>query len=869
MKSERWARLKDLLDQALALPQDQRAAFMQRECGSDTELLQQLEGLVDASQDLDEFIAPPKDHVIPIDKILDTASDEGLLGTIGGYRLLQELGRGGRGVVYLAKPVESDRLVALKVLSLTALPSAVSVERFQREARSVEKLEHPAIVKVRSLEHDLGRPFLVMDYVDGPNLASEISKLAQGAEVDQPSVLSASDEEPAVVAAKLVHTLAEAAHHAHQRGIVHRDIKPQNVLLDHSGKPYLVDFGLARDEAEVTLTRTGEVEGTPNYMSPEQVRAERAKVDHRTDVYSLGVVLYELLTLKRPFEAPTANQVMSNITSRAPLRVRKLNEAVPRDLELVCMKAMEKNPRHRYQSAAELAEDLSRFLRHESVRAVAPNVGQLLVRHIARRPLPWGLSAAAVILIAATSLLAGWMAEEEAFSKVESMLDQLNLVDGQFDAIPDLSPVLASLGEVIDRYGQEPASLAAKVQAMEAWREAAKANLDDKFLGFERSLVSIGYWLPAAEPLTGLTDPEALEAYTAGLTALGHPASDAVAFDQIRKPKVLVELRESALANTCQVYLSRYSHKSGSFSDWRGIGTVANLGEGFEVQADTQYRLGFRAADGRFAECTLLAVPRKGIRKLVVGLNSRDQLEGMIPVEGASYAWGMSGKEGGPTTPFEVPNFLVDELLVSFGEFWEFLDASGNEQSGNWPDHPVLIDKLKDKAVTFLEASDMAAFAAWHGKRLITVPEFAIAAGGPEVASFPDNVIVEDGHETMPFGMMAIADIPDEEVPADQGRFWVWMTRVLPSVNNVPDFDQGPTGMKMIWGTIRQMTESAAYFSQASSSYSPFLWVVGASKDMDLSAVKAQGLKVMDTQWRAIPNSFTSFRCALSDNPIP
>ena len=174
MKASQWAQLKELLNQALEIDPEGRSAFLDEKCGDDSKLRQKLDELLAASKDLDDFMSPPKGHVIPIDQILESANEEGLLGTIGDFRLIHELGRGGRGVVYLAKPKDSDRLVALKVLSLTALPSAVSVERFQREARSVSKLEHPRIVQIQSLQHDLGRPFLVMDYVDGPSLAAEI-----------------------------------------------------------------------------------------------------------------------------------------------------------------------------------------------------------------------------------------------------------------------------------------------------------------------------------------------------------------------------------------------------------------------------------------------------------------------------------------------------------------------------------------------------------------------------------------------------------------------------------------------------------------------------------------------------------------------
>lgn len=877
MKSERWARLKDLLDQALDLAPELRPDFIERECGSDTELRQQLEELLAASQDLDDFIAPPKDHVIPVDKIFSSANEEGLVGNIGGYRLIQELGRGGRGVVYLAKPEDSDRLVALKILSLAALPSAVSVERFQREARSVERLEHPAIVKVRSLEQDLGRPFLVMDYIDGPDLASEISKLQVGAEVDRPSVLRAKDEKPAELAARLVKTLAEAAHHAHGRGIVHRDIKPQNVLLDKEGQPHLVDFGLARDDAEATLTRTGEVEGTPNYMSPEQVRAERNQVDHRTDIYSLGVVLYELLTLKRPFEAPTANQVMSNITSRAPIRVRKINAEVPRDLELVCMKAMENNPRHRYQSAAELADDLGRFLLHEGVLAKAPNPAQVIARQVALRPVPWGIGAAALLILLIAPIVSGWASKSNSFRELEETLADLNLVEGEYENIPDLRPALSQIRELERKYGSIDGSLGDEVNQLQSWIAVAKEQLDRQYLTIERVRVGIGYWLPVTKAPGQPTDKELMDRYAAGLTALGYSPTVAFGYLEARLPLVSVRLRQPELADSCSIYLAYFIPQTGGFSPWVRQGTVAELAGGFRVEPDTPYRLGLKTEDGLIAECTLMKTPKEGKRELLVGLNRMSDLDAMIQVEAGQYSWNQSKRQGGPTTPFDVPAFRVDETLVTMGEYLSFLEESNSPTDHNMPTDPELIEVLRDRAAVYILASDMAAFAAWNGKRLITAPEFRLASGGPDLAFFPAGVQPEGGHETMPFGALHASEIPEEEVPELWGLYWYWMTLVLPSVNEIAEYDQGPSGMKMIWATVSQMTESVAFQHSAeeagndsnSPASSNMVWAVAPSRLEDSSDYLDRGLDVMRAQSEAIADRFTGFRCAISENPIP
>ncbi len=868
MKSERWARLKDLLDQALELPQDQRDAFVDRECKGDAELKQQLVELLAASEDLDDFISPPKDHVIPVDKIFSSANEEGLLGSIGGFRLIQELGRGGRGVVYLAKPEDSDRLVALKVLSLTALPSAVSVERFQREARSVEKLRHPAIVKIQSLQQDLGRPFLVMDYIDGPSLAAEIAKLQPGAEVDQPSVLRAKDEEPSFLAAKLIEELARAAHHAHERGVIHRDIKPQNVLLDHEGQPYLVDFGLARDDEEVTLTRPGEVEGTPNYMSPEQVHAERNKVDQRTDVYSLGVVLYELLTLKRPFEAPTANQVMANITSRAPMRVRKINESVPRDLELVCMKAMEKNPRHRYQTAAELADDLGRFLRHEGVHATALNPAQMLARHIARRPMPWGLSAAAIVLVSVAAMVNSWMAKAQAFSAVETQLDALTLVDGSYDPMPNFGAVLSTLEGAQSLYGETPQGLRTKLENALQWREKALDYLEATYLDFDLAEVSIGNWRyqPSAEGEPTLA--ASYHAFSAGLTALGFPSEPKLPFYERRRPKLIVELREAALGPDCRVYLAHFLPREDRFSQFEDKGLVSDLSEGISLMEDTPYRVFLRAKDGRISEGTVLPMPTRSRLVLKFGLRNPDDHSGMVSIASGSYDWLEAQGEGEKEDRIDVGDFWLDEIPVTCGQYWDYLAAAGREQSGLWPADEGLQQALRDRPAVFLTPYEMAAYAAWHGKRLVTMPEYKLAIRGQDGGIYPPGIVPEKGHESMPFDKPTLEETRGTE-PEGVSPEWYWLSLILPSVNNIPDYDRAASGVKMIWANIGQVTESVDYKSFGDGTYTPMLWVSRPMIEWSAEEAIEDGLKGRATFMFQAFNPVVGFRCAISNNSIP
>jgi predicted Ser/Thr protein kinase len=866
MKASQWAQLKELLNQALEIDPEGRSAFLDEKCGDDSKLRQKLDELLAASKDLDDFMSPPKGHVIPIDQILESANEEGLLGTIGDFRLIHELGRGGRGVVYLAKPKDSDRLVALKVLSLTALPSAVSVERFQREARSVSKLEHPRIVQIQSLQHDLGRPFLVMDYVDGPSLAAEISALQPEAESEKPSLLKAKDGQLPETAARLIQTLAEALAHAHERGVVHRDIKPQNILLDKDAQPYLVDFGLARDTDEVSLTRTGEVEGTPNYMSPEQVRAQRELVDHRTDIYSLGVVLYELLTLKRPFEAPTANQVMANITSRAPQRVRKLNATIPSDLELICMKAMEKNPAHRYANAAEMAEDLGRFLKHQSVRATAPNWGQRFTRQVARKPLPWVSTAAAFLLIVAAVLVNDWIGQKSAFSDLQSQMDGLELEIGNYEPVPFIASLISDWQAVQDEYGNAPPVLMKKFAEVQTYRNRAKEFLAKKYLEIQPVEVSNGYWLAKSIGAEELPAAEAYGRYLAGMGALGFTAEELFPFYEARQPLLVIEPSPEIANGDLNVFTAHYLIETGKYSVWRGHGMLADLEGGITLDAKTPYRVLIQNEGGEFAECSVIAMPEGSKRVLKLGPNSLSERSGMISVEGIPYGWFENDQRGGPATKVLQPDFLVDEYLITFGQYREFLMAAGYPMNKIWLEDEAFLESIKDRPVVYLTVSDMAAYAAWHGKRLVTLPEHKIAVGGAGNPKFPSMVVPEIGHLTMPFGVPEPASFKEGEYPKEIGQFWHWVQMYFPDINNIPDFDRGRSGIRMVWGTIKQMTESSAYNRSA---YSPHQWTVGTSFAKTPQEALDSGLRGGGLQWIEGTEFLTGFRCAISSQSPP
>jgi serine/threonine-protein kinase len=301
----------------------------------------------------------------------------------GDYELIEELARGGMGVIYKARQGSLNRIVALKMILRGRLATPADVLRFRREAEAAANLQHPNIVAIHEIGQHEGQHYFSMDYVAGRNLAD----LMDGKPL------------PAQQAARYVRIIAEAVHFAHRRGTLHRDLKPQNVLIDEHDRPRITDFGLAKlmDE-ESQLTLSGEVMGSPSYMAPEQAAGRQEQVGPQTDVYALGAILYELLAGRPPFSAPTAMATMRQVMEAEPAPPRTFSPGVPADVETICLKCLEKIPSRRYASAQDLADDLNRFLRAEPIQAHPPGLLDRLDRWARLRP------ALAVTLIALTAL---------------------------------------------------------------------------------------------------------------------------------------------------------------------------------------------------------------------------------------------------------------------------------------------------------------------------------------------------------------------------------------------------------------------------------------------------------------------------------
>ena len=418
------------------------------------------------------------------------------------FEIVRELGRGGMGVVYEAKEKSLNRRVALKVVSPSLGMSSTAVMRFRREAQAAGRLHHTNIVPIYSTGEENGIHYYAMEFIDGPSLDKVIASMRDGAEdtlttdklkdstseftadsgnrqlaettigIDatavpksEKNVASSLGDSSALResrdffdrVAKIIAEVAEALDHAHENGVVHRDMKPANLLIAPNGHLSITDFGLSRMLEQPGMTMSGELVGSPLYMSPEQIAVGRVDLDHRTDIYSLGATLYELLTLQPPYPGERRDQVISQILTKEPVRPRSIDRKVPIDLETICLKAMEKDPDRRYQRAGLFAKDLRRFVsRHAiSARRIGP-VGRMM-RFAGRHRALSSALACILILVVILGVISNSARQEQIANRLEK------LANAKREAID-----LAVLGDIDS--AKEYADQAETLGATQAWK---------------------------------------------------------------------------------------------------------------------------------------------------------------------------------------------------------------------------------------------------------------------------------------------------------------------------------------------------------------------------------------------------------------
>jgi serine/threonine protein kinase/Flp pilus assembly protein TadD len=455
------------------------------------ELIEELINRIQAGEaDVEAFIAAHPEHAEDLRRLLPAAqvladlsrsaqadgsfppTESGsAVGELGDFRIVREVGRGGMGVVYEAVQLSLDRRVALKVLPFAATMDPRHLQRFKNEARAAASLHHEHIVPVHGVGSERGVHYYAMQFIDGTTLAELIRGLRHTGDgpAGPPAARPDSDAPTAPMmalptawsrpldrshfrrAAELIAQAADALEYAHSVGVVHRDVKPGNLMVDAAGKLWVTDFGLAKLEAAASMTVSGDLVGTLRYMSPEQALAKHGLVDHRTDVYSLGATLYELLTLRPAVDGSDKEEILRRIAFEEPIALRKLDRSIPAELETITLKALAKEPGERYAAAKELADDLRRWLDGQAVWARRPTVRQRVARWVGHHP----RMAAALVLVLFLGLAGGWAWDRQRAQAEAGASQVADQAEDLFRRrrLPEAEAVARRAADLLPRFG--------------------------------------------------------------------------------------------------------------------------------------------------------------------------------------------------------------------------------------------------------------------------------------------------------------------------------------------------------------------------------------------------------------------------------
>jgi formylglycine-generating enzyme required for sulfatase activity len=856
MKPERWKEIERIFLDALDRPTEERSDFVRSQCGEDERLREEVERLLAVDAPAAQFLSPPPPE--------PPASPEESLQRLGDFDLVEEIGRGGMGVVFRAWQRSLGREVAVKVLPPGFTLTSRQIERFYREARAVAKLSHPAIASVITVGQEDETNYFAMELVDGHDLGVELQRLREDVH-DEAAAAPLPDSRAhdyLRVVARIVRDVADGLQHAHGSGIVHRDVKPSNLLLTSEGEVKIVDFGLARDEGQGTITKTGDLAGTPHYMSPEQARSRQRVIDHRTDVYSLGVVLYEFLTLQQPFTGRSSQEILSKIVRDEAPRIRKLNARVPRDLETVCATAMAKDPRDRYATAAALRDDLTRFLDHEAIVAQPPSVGRRAVRFVTRHRV-----ALTVLAVALLAVLVGYTFAAEHARRRAMQAD----VDAIRSAL--------ERGPLDDRSPAELIELQRRLARVRTEDAVVAADVPDHVSDLERALVGLRHEIlrEGREALAISRDPSAAPATRemmrlSGLQRLLHGS---VVFPDDE------ELQAAARAESFYPQLSVRAVDAGggevpAVVSLREIDPLTNgLGE-LTRFGDTPldlpvlpgfYRVVVEFEEGSFAERFVTPGPAYMETALVVtrSMLEQDAPPGMVRIPGETYTFpDFPGEPGLQGKSVELPAFWIDECEVTNAEYHAFVTATGHEPPRDWryvADMDAFLATHAEHPVVGIDWGHAQSYAAWVGKRLPTAAEWSRAAGGPDGWSLPyaaDPGAPARGNVSWPVATWISPEASWRE----------YLERSSP-VRSHPEA-RSPEGLFHMYGNVAEMTESVAIALTDPGEPPrprPFdrIYVGGAwdaaSRSEDMRNANYMGVGPNYDTW------YIGFRCARSANP--
>jgi serine/threonine protein kinase/formylglycine-generating enzyme required for sulfatase activity len=788
---DRWAKSKRIFGLASELRGKEREGLLDRECGDDVVLREEIEELLSLHDQQDAgTIEAPKGNT-PTTGPLFAEIEIG-----GEFKILRELGRGATGVVYAARQVRFGRDVAVKVMAEGLTTPKSHVRRFHQESRRAAKLNHAGIAQVYVDGQHGALHWFAMELVAGHDLATELRLQREKPPPDRPQPILPPFGEARYVAAaaRLCQRIAMALAAAHGAGIVHRDVKPANILLQPDGSPKLVDFGIAREEKAESLTRTDEIVGTVHYMSPEQAKLEAIEVDHRTDVYSLGVVLYELLTHQRPYHGGTAFEVRTNIQKSDPPGVRRLNPRVPRDLATICRTAMAKPVLERYQSADELAADLERFLNFEAIRVAPPTALQQATAWLRRHRVASGVVVALGLTVALGSL---WGSVVAASRERDELLASIRTVENRTSFDSEDATLLANARRACERLGDDPVA----------------SRLGPRIVDYGNSLRSEG---------------------TAGiaLARQSNPPNDALALHaRLRLERAAIVLGQvdilSDLPDDMLAPLVTVRWASGEGSDSPAAVWFVPL-DSLTGVAGSPQALGTMPLErvvvpygyGRIRVVAAGSPPREFVRMferggspVEIAVDRTDRSRNgaaMIPVRAGTLRL---EDPGGQISALNgrvvvVDAFLIDECEVSNADYRLFLDANPRHpRPPYWgqvaPRTPQ--DRLPVAFVSWESARD---YAEWAGKRLPTYAEWAWAARMPDQRLHPWGTSVTDGYRG---NTRQPRNVPGGTVAA---RVAAYLERAAPVRSHdgsldVPDA-RTPSGMYHALGNVSEWTETLA-----------------------------------------------------------